>query len=51
MVAREADQVLLFVDDEDEFGIRSLEQHDVLKDYGLHGDLIDAIRWFLQRSA
>ena len=51
VVAREAKQVLLFADDEDEFGIGSLEQDHVLKDFGLYGDLIDAIHWFLQQAA
>ncbi|MGH9928408.1 MAG: hypothetical protein ACREA9_04165 [Pyrinomonadaceae bacterium] len=51
VVAREAEHVLLFADDEDEFGVGTMASGNVLEDYGLIGDLIDAVKWFLVRPA
>lgn len=47
VVARDADSVLFFADDEDEFGLGSLTPDNSIEDYGLVGDLKDAVKVFL----
>ena len=51
VVARRGNDVIFFSDDEDEFGIGTLTEEIVLENYGLFGDLIDAVRSFLIRPA
>jgi hypothetical protein len=51
VVARDDEQVLFFADDEDDFGVGRLTTGRMIGDYGLFGDLIDAVRSFLERPA
>lgn len=51
VVARSGNDVIFFADDEDEFGIGTLTAESTLENYGLVGDLIDAVRVFLRRPA
>lgn len=51
VVARTGNDVIFFADDEDEFGIGTLTAKSTLENYGLVGDLIDAVRVFLRRPA
>jgi hypothetical protein len=44
VVARSAKQRILFDDVEDEFAIGEPDDDGVLRDWGLYGDLIDAVR-------
>jgi hypothetical protein len=43
VVAVAGDQVIFFADDEDEFGIARLGEGNLITDYGLVGDLRDAV--------
>ena len=49
VVAQSDERVLVFFDDEDEFGAATLNAHGRISDAGLIGDLADAIHWFLSR--
>jgi hypothetical protein len=44
VVARSGTRLLIFDDVEDEFAIGVTDEDGVLKDWGLYGDLIDALR-------
>jgi hypothetical protein len=44
LVARSGKRLLIFDDVEDEFAIGVADEDGVLRDWGLYGDLIDALR-------
>jgi hypothetical protein len=44
VVARSGRRLLIFDDVEDEFAIGAVDEDGVMRDWGLYGDLIDALR-------
>jgi len=46
LVARSGKRMLVFDDVEDEFAIGTAGEDGVLRDWGLYGDLVDALRAF-----
>ena len=51
VVARDANRVVFFADDEDEFGLGRLTPEDIIEDYGLVGDLKGAVSIILGPQA